>query len=178
MRSDKVSAGAFRQGAWATVLVVSLVACTDYSRLAFRQDRRLAFTTPQSYELVEMPVTLSWTIEDFRIVKPDSGLPQESAGYFAIFVDRAPVKPGRALQDVADQDESCKREPKCPDARYLAERGVYTTAKTTFELQTVPALDSNETVQLHEATVVLLDSGGHRIGEAAWHIPFKLEKGP
>lgn len=156
--------------------MVSLAGCATYAELAYRQDHRLRFTAPRPYELVKEPVTLSWTMKDFDIVEPGSGSPEDSAGYFAIFIDKAPVKPGRTLAEVAGRDQACDRDPKCPDARYLADRGVYTTTKTGFELDAVPALDSNETVQLHEATVVLLDAAGHRIGEAAWHVPFKLTK--
>lgn len=172
------TAGAvFRRSSWAVLLVISLAACMDYSRLAFRQDHRLEFTAPRSYELVKTPITVSWKMDDFDVVKPESGAPRPSTGYFAIFVDRAPVKPGHTLRDVADGDGSCLRDPDCPDAAYLADRGVYTTTTPSVELASIPALESQEAVQLHEATVVLLDSTGHRIGEAAWHIPFKLAKG-
>lgn len=175
LRTGRNKRSALLRVAWVLLLVVTLPGCAAYGQLSFRQDHRLAFTTPQAYALVQQPVALSWTMEDFRVVEPRSDTPRDSAGYFAVFVDRAPVKPGRSLDDVADDDESCKREPKCPDAQYLADHGVYTTTATSIELQ-VPALESTETVQLHEVTVVLLDSAGNRIGEAAWHVPFKLEK--
>lgn len=164
------------KGAVVLLGVAALAGCAGYSELAYRQDHRLEFTSPRPYELVELPVTLSWTMNDFRIVEPGTRAPERSTGYFAIFVDTTPVKPGHTLRDITDSDYACDRADDCPDAQYLADRGVYTTTSTSMELDVVPELPSSETEQLHEATVVLLDSAGRRIGESAWRIPFKLRK--
>jgi len=154
----------------------SLAGCARYDDLLFRQDHRLTFTAPPSYEQVELPVTVSWTMTDFEVLPPDSDAePSEQAGYFAVFVDQAPVKPGHTLDDVADDDPACERAPRCPDRRYLNSKGVYPTRQTTLTLESVLPLSSREDVHLHEVTVILLDSEGRRIGEYAWYRRFKLE---
>lgn len=158
-----------------TLTLSCLAGCADYSALQFRQDHRLTFTAPESRELVETPLKVSWTIEDFQVVKPGSGEPSENAGYFAVFVDQAPVEPRATLDEVAEDDPDCVKDPKCPDRTYLADRGVYTTTDSELTLELIPALGSKEDVQLHEVTVVLLDSSGRRIGEVAWYQQFKMK---
>lgn len=164
-----------RRVGMALASVLLLAGCADYSELQFVKDERLTFTEPASRELVTTPLRISWSMEDFTVVEPGQGEPTDDAGYFAVFVDRAPVEPGHTLEDVAGRDEACKRDPSCPDARYLADRGVYTTTKSSLTVELIAALPSKEDVQLHDVTVVLLDSEGRRIGEAAWYRQFKME---
>lgn len=160
---------------WPSILVlVVTVACADFTDLAMRQDHRLTFTAPDSRDVVKPPFKLSWTMDDFRVVKPGTGDPERSAGYFAIFIDKAPMKPGQTVEDFVDDDKACQRDPDCPDAQYLADRGVYTTAKTTLKVKEVLPLASNDAGQLHEATIVLLDNAGRRIGESSWYLQFDL----
>lgn len=157
--------------------MAALVSCADWSQLAFRHDRRLQIVAPPARDLVELPVTLRWTIDDFKIVDPGSGVADESAGYFAIFIDKTPMKPGQTLREQAiDGDPSCIHDSACPDRGYLADRGIYTTTKTSLRLRSVLPLSPDESTEVHDATIVLLDAGGRRIGESAWHIQFKLRK--
>ena len=162
---------------WKLVLLalpLGLVAgCADYSALAFHQDHRLSITSPESRAVLSPPFTLRWTMKDFDVAARGEGPPRDDAGYFAVFVDRAPVKPGHTPEDVADDDQTCKRDPGCPDRSYLAGRGVYTTTRTSLRIPVIPPLSSKEKVQLHEVDIVLLDSSGRRIGEAAWYLEFK-----
>jgi len=161
-------------GALCGVLLTS--GCANYGELLFVKDERLRFTAPKDYEEVETPVRVEWTMEDFEVLPPDADVePTEEAGYFAVFVDRAPIKPGRTLEDVADRDPACKADPRCPDKQYLNANGVYVTRKPQVTLSTVAPLDNKERVQLHQLTVILLDSEGRRIGEYAWFLRFKLE---
>lgn len=173
-----VSRGAIRRAmSLALLCALSLTGCTDYSKLLYANDDRLDFTAPENRELVTTPLRVSWTIDEFTVVKPGSAEPADDAGYFAVFVDQAPIKPGHTLDDVADDDEACKRDPKCPDRLYLSDRGVYTTSKTSLVLEQIPPLDNKEDIHLHDVTVVLLDSSGRRIGESAWYRNFKMENG-
>jgi len=135
------------------------------SNLAFRVDHRVHFVAPKSRALVATPITLRWTIA--------GGAPPQGTT-FAIFLDRAPIRPGQTLRAVAAGDTSCKHTAGCPDAEYLAVRQVYTTTDTTLTLNTISSRNSYQTTQLHEATIVLLDATGHRIGEAAWYVDFRM----
>lgn len=160
------------------VLGLLAVACSvDPGRIAFRSDERLHFTAPKDRALVSEPVALRWTMGDFEVTR--TGEASRDSGYFAIFVDRAPVKPGEGLEAVAADDPVCRADPTCPDSDYLAARQIYTTTDTAFTLEQVaPLTDSVEDAQLHDVTVVLLDVNGRRIGESAWNISFKLRKRP
>jgi hypothetical protein len=145
------------------VLLTGLTGCAH--NLNFRTDHRLHWVGPPARKLVNVPFMLAWQF--------DGSHPAE----FAVFVDRAPVKPGQSLKAVAGSDTACKSDPTCPDASYLANRQVYTTTGTTLALSQVNPLNSDrEGTQLHQATVVLLDQSGRRIGESAWTREFKLRR--
>lgn len=160
------------------LLTLVMAGCTtNLGSLNFTTDDRLTFHSPPSRKLITEPVTLAWTIRDFTITAQGQAPPSRDGGYFAIFVDRAPVKPNESLKAVGKGDSSCEHVPGCPDAEYLAARQIYTATDTTFTLPTVRALVGlKEEIQLHEATIVLLDTAGNRIGESAWVIEFKLRK--
>lgn len=173
------TAGTARAGLLAVLLGAVLAGCglTQLDSLNFRIDDRLQFTAPESRALVGQPVTLAWTIRDFAIRAPGSAPPSRDAGYFAVFVDRTPVKPGHTLADIASGDPSCETDPACPDRDYLRQRQVYTTTRTTFRLPQIPNLAGNDDdEQLHTVTVVLMDTAGHRIGESAWQLDFRLHR--
>lgn len=148
----------------ALTCVATLSGCSDYTALAYHQDRSLHFTAPPARTLVKVPFTLRWE------------QPASPATSYAVFIDRAPVRPGHSLRDVAGKDEACKKNPACPDAQYLADRGVYVTTDSELTLTSVAPLTSQESIQLHDAVVVMLDARGRRIGESGWRLEFKLRK--
>jgi len=156
--------------------VFVLASCSVSNHSVFN-DHRFHFVAPASRAHVRLPVTLRWTMRDFTRAAPGGSEPSRRRGYFAIFVDRPPVGPGQTLRAVADRDTSCRRTPGCPDTSYLADRQIYTTAGDRFVLNRVPDfVDNREKQQLHEATVVLLDTAGRRIGESAWYLDFWLPR--
>jgi hypothetical protein len=143
------------------------------SNLQFVADNRLHFVAPRSRALVQLPVTLRWSITDFTVVPPGTVPVSSHQGYFAVFVDRSPVKPGQTVAAVADS--SCRRTPGCMNAGYLADRGVYTASADEVKLSQIASVNSYQKVQTHEATVVLLDSAGRRVGESAWYLDFRMK---
>lgn len=162
----------------AAVLAVlgSVVLCCGgcaFSGLDFRQDTSVVITSPHDRQDVHTPVHISW-----RVRTP--GTAQQlangaSGGYFAVFVDRAPVHPGQSLRAITDP--VCQRTPGCPDASDLAQLDVYITRSTSLWLTTLPDLTPagarpNRLDYLHEVTIILVDSTMHRIGEAAFVIDF------
>jgi hypothetical protein len=167
--------GRFKAFAALLCAVATLTGC-GFSNLAFVADHRLHFVEPKSRALVTAPVTLRWTMVDFAIATPGHARPTSKAGYFAIFVDRAPIKPGQNLSSVASGDKSCLRAAGCPDAQYLADRQIYTTTQMSFVLQQVTPFHSRQKTQTHQAIIVLLDASGRRIGEAAWYRDFRIKQ--
>ena len=157
-------------------ICLALSACVPQG-LAFRVDDRLTFSSPGDRSQVSLPVRLDWEIRDFEVVEPGGGEPREDAGYFAVFVDRAPMPPGEPLRWLARKDASCRAADGCPDAEYLSSRGVYTTTGTELVLDQLPRLgDDDDRRERHRAVVVLLNAEGERIGESAFEIEFDIER--
>ena len=166
-----------RRCATAVLLAVPMLlgGCANFSELQFVQDHRLVFSAPDNNELVETPFVLKWRMDDFKVLPGRSNAdPTQDAGYFAVFVDLAPVKPNHTLDDVGDNDPACEGDPRCPDRQYLNAKGVYVTHEPRLRLDVVAPLPDKERVQQHEVTVVLLDAEGRRIGESAWYLKFKM----
>ena len=163
------------RGAALAVLCSVLSACVPQG-LAFRVDERLTFTSPEERSTVTLPLTLDWEMRDFEITAPGSGERREDAGYFAVFVDGAPMPPGEPLRWVARKDTGCREDDGCPDAEYLASRGIYTTTETELVLEQLPRLGDDDRRERHRATIVLLDAGGSRIGESAFEIVFDVDR--
>jgi hypothetical protein len=155
----------------AIVAATTLTGCS-FSQLEFVQDHQLHINSPRSGALVAMPVTLSWTMSDFTVAAAKSGPPSSHAGYFAIFMDRAPVGPGQSLSVLADP--MCRRTPGCFNAQYLGGLGVYTSHTLSFTVKVIAAVNTYQKVQLHEATIVLMNTAGRRIGESEWYVDFRL----
>jgi hypothetical protein len=170
--------GRARLSAGLAALMLAVSGCGfGVTGLAFHQDDRLTILTPKEREKVRLPVTLTWRVEDFAVTAPGAaGRINGDAGYFAIFVDRSPVPPGKTLAHVARDDNSCRPADGCPDAAYLSARGIYTTTKTSYVLETLPQTAKEGRREFHEVTVVLLRPDGRRLGESAWHVRFELDR--
>lgn len=158
-------------------LVVGTSGCnTDQLRaMQFHKDNRLEFTSPPPRSLVELPVTVAWRIEDFVPARP--GVPkEESDGVFGVFVDRSPMAVGKDVRSLAAGDESCERDPRCPDDTYLADMGVFITAETSVVLTALPRVGAGVGDEQHTVSVVLLDHAGRRHTESAWFIEFRYPR--
>jgi hypothetical protein len=170
----KASRGRRYLSAAGALLVATVLPGCGIHHLSFTTDTRLHITGPKSRALVMLPVTISWTITGFSVVPPGTAPPSSRAGFFAVFLDRAPVRPGQTVASVADSQ--CRRSPGCVNATYLAVRGVYTTETDSLTLKELAQLNDYRSVQLHEATVVLVDASGRRIGESAWYVDFRVRR--
>jgi len=152
-----------------TAVVLALAALVlpacGFANLNFVQDERVTILAPKDRALVELPVTVRWKAEDFD-------------GTFAVFVDRAPVPPGRPLEWLARDDELCSTTPGCPSTEWFNSRNVYPTAATELTIADVPALSRDESRAFHELTIVLLDRDGERVGESAFTVEFELDREP
>lgn len=161
------------------VAVVSLAGCgvTHLQDLSFRVDKRLHFVSPEDRSTVHSQVTITWRMDDFRIAPEGSRPPSHDAGYFAVFVDKTPIKPARTMDDIAKDDPFCQHSPTCPDSQYLSQRNIYTTTNTSLAIPFIPNISgSKEKLQLHTVTIVLMDTSGHRIGESAWQLDVRIRK--
>ena len=162
-----------RRAALVLLAALTCTACLPEGQ-SFRLDNRVSIVAPVDRQEVSLPVTLRWTVEDFDVVRP-GGQVREDAGYFAVFVDRAPMPPGEDLAWLARKDKSCRPSDGCPDEEYFSRLGVYTTSDTEFVIDQVQSRGGNRRDR-HTATIVLLDAGGRRIGESAFKVSFDVEK--
>ena len=167
-------AGRGTTAAVAALCSLLLAGCVPQG-LAFRVDKRLTITSPEDRAEVTLPLTVSWRVRDFTVTQSSSET-GPGAGYFAVFVDRAPVPPGKALAWVARKDRSCRTDDKCPDAEYLAARGIYSTTDTHITFDQLPKPSSDKRKERHTFTVVLLDPGGRRIGESSYQLDVVLRR--
>lgn len=151
-------------------LALSLTAC-GVNGLSFVQDERVDIVRPGDRDEVQVPVTIEWTVKDFAV--------GPGAGSFGVFVDRAPQRSGKTLSWLFRGDDSCKGadgEKLCATPEFLAQRNVFQTSDTEFTIEIVPKLTGNERRrEFHEATIVLLDEQGRRIGEGAWSVQFEVK---
>ena len=143
--------------------------------LSFVEDDRVSILEPGDRDNVELPMTVRWSVEDFRVTGP-TGTATSDAGYFAVFVDRAPQRPGRTVESLARGDAACEVDPACPDEAYFASRGVYTTAETEITIDFIPDLTEGDNRDFHEITIVLLNGEGERIGESAFRVEFEVAR--
>lgn len=155
---------------------VTLGACS-FSGLGFVQDRRLEFVSPADRELVALPVTIDWEIEDFEVVDPSEvATTSPDAGHFAVFVDGRPQPPGEPLSWHAESDDTCERDPGCPDEEWYRVRGIHTTTATEFTIERLARPADDNRREIHTVTVVLLDAAGVRIGESAWQVDIEIDR--
>jgi hypothetical protein len=140
--------------------------------LQLRQDHRLRIVAPAEDAVVAPPVVVRWHVDRkaFR-PRPFDGSHDAHRGVFAVFVDRAPMAPGRNIDSLAEHDAVCSVSPGCPDAAWLAEHGVFLTTRPALAFTALPVGSGRRAGagrRRHEVTVVLLDGRGARIGESAW----------
>jgi hypothetical protein len=158
------------------LLVASTAGCaTSLHGLEFHNDNRMKIISPQENVLVRTPFTLRWTMKDFTVTGVGKGPVNNDTGYFAVFVDHSPVKPGQTLNAVNKNTPSCQHTTACTTRTYLAQEQVYTTTKDFLTVPLVADISgNNESTQYHTATVVLMDTAGRRISESAWSVEFRM----
>ncbi len=159
-----------RLAAMAAAAGLTLTAC-DTSQYAFRVDESIDIEQPPAREDVELPVTIRWTDTD---VPPASEIDRSDAGarFYAVFVDRAPIRPGATLASLADDSEQCSGQVLCPDDVALRDKGVYLTATPAVVLEFLSDRRVNDrNKDQHEITIVRME-GDERRGEAAWSRTF------
>jgi hypothetical protein len=159
----------------ALLLAIAATAGCNISQLQFKNDHRLSFQSPHSREKVKAPFTIRWSMKDFDATGLD-GSRDKNKGAFAVFIDRAPMPVGKDIKWLAKNDTSCKRDPRCPDAEYLASKGVFITKDTSVNIDVLPAVGDGVGDDQHDVIIVLLDGTGHRIGESGWHRGFTSKR--
>jgi hypothetical protein len=164
------------RAALVVVLLFLLPSC-GVTGLNFEQDERLSITAPADRAEVRLPLTVTWDVTDFEVTGRD-GARRDDAGYFGVYVDRAPQPPGKTQAWIVREDPRCRQTPGCPDETYLAQAHIYSTEKRLFTIDRLPqpSSDAPRRREFHEVTIALLDGRGRRIGESAFIREFEVDR--
>jgi hypothetical protein len=166
------------RGTVALVLATLVLASScGTNGLNFREDERLEITAPDDRAAVRLPLTIEWKVTDFDVTGPD-GAQRDDAGYFGLYVDRAPQPPNHRQTWLVRDDPECRRLPRCPDRAYLDAQYIYATDRTSFTIDRLPQprSDAPRRREFHEVTIVLLNGAGERIGESAFIRQFEVKR--
>jgi hypothetical protein len=152
----------------AAALLATAGGCAD---VALERDQGVRFLAPPDGARVSLPLVVRWSVDPGRF-RPTGfdGSTSGRHGVYAVFVDSAPMRPGRHLDSLAEGDKTCQTSPGCPDTTWLADHGVYLVRTPQLALRGLPS-DGGRSApggRRHQVTVVLLDGRGVRVGEAAW----------
>lgn len=117
-----------------------------------------AIVTPAPHADVTLPTTVTWAAEGI-----DETDVAERGLYFALFVDKTPIRPGQSLLALAD--DSCRQAGGgCANNEYFARLHVYLTAEPSVTLNAMP-IQHGRHDDRHELAIVLIDANGKRWSE-------------
>lgn len=156
-------------------LAILLPSCS-FSGLNFLQDTRVTILAPKDRALLDLPVTITWSVNNFKVTGED-GTSRRDQGYFGIYVDRAPQPPNKKQEWLVREDETCLRTPGCPNKDFLAQRDIHSSTEMSFVIEFLRDLDPElDRRDMHEVTIVLLNGKGERIGESAFTVEFEVKR--
>lgn len=149
--------------------LLALVTACDTSNYAFKIDESIKLVQPRAREEVSLPVTLRWT--DAKRPLGGKVAPRDPvAEYYAVFVDRAPMSPGKTLASLIKGPPPCRPSKGCPTSAQLSDLSVFLTAAPALSLEFLTDLRSTSRGNQkdpHEVTIVRM-RGDKRVGEAAF----------
>lgn len=150
---------------------MALPACSTLTRVdapfTLRSDDRLEIVSPSDADEVDLPVTVKWRVSDF---------PLTDGNGFAVFLDRAPVGVRRQLSLKTCPPIDPAAPPlveDCDDDR----ESVFLASDTEHTLSCLaPREGPKRRRNVHEVVVILVDTNGNRLGEAAASVTFKVNE--
>lgn len=158
-------------------LAALLTGACNTGGFAFKVDKSISITDPDARATVALPTKVRWVDKEPPLnLRLD--LKDPDAEYYGVFVDRAPLGPGRSIESLIGKEDSCRRTPGCPDAAFLAGLKVFFTAKPELDLEFLTDLRPTErgnSKDPHEVTVVRM-RGDRRVGEAAFRVNYFVER--
>jgi hypothetical protein len=143
---------------------LALASCGGVSG-ALTLDRSVEIVQPAPLEVVVTPFDIRWR----------GDIPSGTS--FAVFIDRDPIAPGRSIADAFE--DACDGAAGCPDEAFLSVRGVHLTDghEVAVPLLTPRAgVDGAPALEVHRATIVVVDDDGVRQGERAWTTEFRVDR--
>jgi hypothetical protein len=155
------------------LVLIAVVSGCDTSNYAFKIDTSIKVVAPKARTDVSIPVRIAWTDSkapvDLRLDPTDP-----LASYYAVFLDAAPMAPGKRLASLVEHSSQCRLSEGCPTAQQLADAGVHLSATTSIVLDFVAdrrPSSHGDTKDTHEVTIVRM-RGDKRVGETAFRRTF------
>jgi hypothetical protein len=130
--------------------------------LVLQQPDQIKDLKPAALSSTKLPVKVSW-----------SARPLAAGERFVVFVDQVPMPPGDSLESLAD--DVCKATPGCPNKAYLNQHFVFVTRDDHVSIPVLPLngpFPVNDLYTMHQATIVIIDHAGNRLGEEFWTTSF------
>ena len=165
-----------RRGGLLLLAPLLLSAC-DTSNYAFKVDRSIKIVQPAARADVLLPVTVRWTDSHppprLRVATRDP-----NAEYYAVFMDRTALGPGKRLSSLLDDKNVCHPSDGCPTTAQLRDLRVYLTAIPSLTIEFVAdrrASRRGDSKDVHEVAVVRM-RGDKRVGEAAFLQTFFVKR--
>ena len=159
------------------LLALAMVTGCDTSNYAFKVDNSIKITQPKARTEVTVPVTIRWTdaksVAGMRVDPKDP-----TASYYAVFLDAAPMGPGRRLASLVEHSDRCKLSAGCPTTNQLSDAGVHLTAAPSAVLEFVAdrrPSSHGDTKDTHDVTIVRM-LGDKRVGETAFRQTFFVRR--
>lgn len=151
------------------LVLMTLVTACDTSNFAFKIDESIEIVEPKARTTVALPITIRWTDNNKPLVAKVA--PRDPiAEYYAVFVDRAPMGPGKTLASLIKGPPPCRPSTGCPTSAQLSDLSVFLTAEPSLSLEFLTDLRSTSRGNQkdpHEVTIVRM-RGDKRVGEAAF----------
>jgi hypothetical protein len=155
------------------LLAIMVVSGCDTSNYAFKIDTSIKVVAPRARSDVSIPVRIAWTDSEppanLRLDPTDP-----AATYYAVFLDTAPLGPGKRLATLVEHSNQCRLSEGCPTAQQLADAGVHLSAQPSVLLDFVAdrrPSSHGDTKDTHEVTIVRM-RGDKRVGETAFRRTF------
>jgi hypothetical protein len=159
------------------LLVLAVVSACDTSNYAFKIDKSIEVVQPKARTEVSVPVMVRWT--DSKAPTAMKVAPTDpSARYYALFVDVAPMGPGKRLASLVEDSDTCELAKGCPTASALADAGVHLSATPSLELEFIAdrrPSSRGDTKDTHQVTIVRMQ-GDKRVGETAFRQTFFVRR--
>lgn len=129
----------------------------------------MKITSPKEGSTVTLPLTVDWTTNELDL---------SSTGdiTFGVFLDQKVIAPGKDLRQSFKKGDFCSAIPSCPDAAYLARRGVYVLKGTSLTLNELTDLRSDNVKNDTHRLVIVVLKDGKRLGEGFFSRTFTVER--
>jgi hypothetical protein len=132
--------------------------------LQFRADHRVHIVEPRASSEVRLPLQVRWRATDTAGLR------------YGVFVDTFPMRPGKTVDSLGICADN--NRPRCQNPSYLSQNGIYITAATQLQVDSLADLSANsyDKREVHDIAIILLNGKGQRVGEYSSVVEFYFQR--